>query len=235
MKAMLLAAGRGERFRPLTDTVPKPLIPVSGEPLIERHLRRLAMAGIREVVINLGWLGEKIEAVLGDGGCLGMSVVYSREGWPALETGGGVHRALPLLGGAPFLLVNGDVWSDYPLDRLVRTATAMAPTDLAHLVLVPNPEHHPQGDFGLRDGRVVDTAPHWTFSGLSVQRPALFAGGRDGAFPILPLWRDALAAGKLSGELYRGLWSDVGTPQRLAVLLAVLDSEAPPGRENGEL
>lgn len=218
MKAMLLAAGRGERFRPATDTMPKPLIPVNGEPLIERHLWRLAEAGVDDVVINLGWLGERIETALGDGARFDLHISYSREGWPALETGGGVSRALPLLGEAPFLLINGDVWCDYPLQRLVGAAAALAPNDLAHLLLVPNPEHHPQGDFGLSDGRVVDAEPRWTFSGLSVQRPALFAGCPDGAFPILPLWRDALSQGRLAGELYRGRWCDVGTPQRLAAL-----------------
>lgn len=222
---MLLAAGRGERFRPLTDTLPKPLIPVNGEPLIERHLRRLAEAGIHDVVINLGWLSERIEAVLGNGDRFGLRIAYSREGWPALETGGGVLHALPLLGDDPFLLVNGDVWSDYPLDRLVAATAAMASSDLAHLVLTPNPEHHPQGDFGLSDDRVIETAPHWTFSGLSVQRPALFSGERHGAFPILPLWRRAMEQGRIAGELYRGRWCDVGTPQRLTALSAQLAAD----------
>lgn len=227
---MLLAAGRGERFRPLTDTLPKPLIPVNGEPLIERHLRRLAEAGIHDVVINPGWLGERIEVVLGGGAPFGLGIRYSREGWPALETGGGVLRALPLLGEAPFLLINSDVWCDYPLRRLMGAADALAPEDLAHLLLVPNPVHHLQGDFGLRDGRVVDTGPRLTFSGMSVQRPALFAGCRDGAFPILPLWRRALEQGRLAGELYRGRWCDVGTPQRLAALEAELAAEDAVGK-----
>lgn len=221
---MLLAAGRGQRFRPVTDTTPKPLIAVNGEPLIERHLRRLAAAGVEHVVINLGWLGDRIEAALGDGARFGLRIDYSREGWPALETGGGVHHALPLLGDAPFLLINGDVWCDYPLDRLVSSAATLAPDDLAHLLLVPNPEHHPDGDFGLRHDRVVDQAPRWTFSGLSIQRPRLFADSAAGAFPILPLWRRALDEGRLAGSHYEGRWCDVGTPQRLAALSAVLDS-----------
>lgn len=219
---MILAAGRGERFRPVTDTLPKPLICVGGEPLIERHLRRLAAAGVREVVVNLGWLGEQIEAALGDGRRFGLRVVYSCEGWPALETGGGVFHALPLLGTAPFLLVNGDVWTDYPLDRLVARAADLPPNDLAHLVLVPNPAHNPRGDFGLVDGRVCDSEPRRTFSGLSVQRPELFAGCVDGAFPILRLWRAAEAAGRLAAEVYDGPWSDVGTPERLEALTARL-------------
>ena len=234
MKAMLLAAGRGERFRPRTDTLPKALIPVDGEPLIERHLRRLAAAGVSEVVINLGWLGGRIEATLGNGDRFGLRIAYSREGWPALETGGGVLHALPLLDQAPFLLINSDVWSDYPLERLVAAATMLAPADLAYLLLVPNPEHHPQGDFGLCGERVVDAMPRWTFSGLSVQRPALFADCPGGAFPILPLWRRALAAGRVAGAPHRGRWCDVGTPQRLTALSAVLGDGLPVHPRNGQ-
>lgn len=230
MKAMLLAAGRGERFRPRTDTLPKALIPVAGEPLIERHLQRLAEAGAREVVINLGWLGECIEAALGDGARFGLRIRYSREGWPALETGGGVSNALQLLGEAPFLLINGDVWCDYPLARLMDVAATLAPDDLAHLLLVSNPEHHPQGDFGLSHGRIVDAEPRWTFSGLSVQRPALFEDCPNEAFPILPLWRRALDQGRLAGEFYDGRWGDIGTPQRLATLEAELISESTTGK-----
>ncbi len=225
MKAMLLAAGRGERFRPLTDTLPKPLIVVDGEPLIERHLRRLADVGVGEVVINLGWLGERIEAELGGGARFGLNIRYSPEGWPALETGGGVFRALPMLGEEPFLLINGDVWSDYPLDRLVAAAAAMTPSDLAHLLLVPNPEHHPQGDFGLNGDRVTETAPHWTFSGMSVQRSTLFDAAQEVAFPILPFWRRAMEQGRIAGAIYRGRWCDVGTPQRLAALSAELAAD----------
>lgn len=215
---MLLAAGRGQRLRPFTDRHPKPLAEVAGERLIERHVRRLAAAGVHDLVINLGWLGDQVEALLGDGHRYGVRIAYSREGWPALETGGGVFRALPLLGDAPFLLVNADVWTDYPLERLREVAIALPDDVLGHLVLVPNPGHHPQGDFGLENGHVVEAAPRATFSGLSVQRPALFAGCDDGAFPILPLWHRAIAQGRLAGERYDGRWCDVGTPERLADL-----------------
>jgi MurNAc alpha-1-phosphate uridylyltransferase len=228
---MILAAGRGERFRPLTDTLPKPLVEVAGERLIERHLRRLAAAGVAEVVVNLGWLGTLIREQLGEGGGFGLRIVYSDEGWPALETGGGVLRALDLLGTEPFLLINADVWTDYPLPDLVARAAALPSDVLAHLVLVPNPPHNPQGDFGLGDARIQNQPRSLTFSGLSVQRAALFAdpdagaggatpeGAGTGAFPLLPLWRRAADAGRLRGELYEGLWSDVGTPQRLQELL----------------
>jgi MurNAc alpha-1-phosphate uridylyltransferase len=212
---MILAAGRGERFRPLTDTTPKPLIPVAGEPLIERHLKNLVAAGVRDIVINLGWLGAVIRERLGDGARYGARIAYSDEGWPALETGGGVFRALPLLGAEAFLLVNADVWTDYPLVRLVARARALAADDLAHLVLVSNPAHNATGDFGLEGDRVRGEPRRYTFSGLSVQRPELFAGCRDGAFPLVPLWRAALEHGRLGGEVYAGRWSDVGTPERL--------------------
>jgi MurNAc alpha-1-phosphate uridylyltransferase len=219
MKAMILAAGRGERFRPLTDTLPKPLIAVRGVTLIERHLRRLADAGLREVVINLGWLGQSIEDRLGEGTRYGMALAYSREGWPCLETGGGVFRALDLLGAGPFLLLNADVWTDYPLPQLMQRAAALPPHDLAHMVLVPNPPHHPRGDCGLAGGRVVPAcAETWTFSGLSVLRPELFADHEGGAFPLWPLLREAAIRGQVSGEVHEGRWSDVGTPQRLQAL-----------------
>lgn len=218
-KAFILAAGRGERMRPLTDHTPKPLLDVRGEPLIVRHLRGLAAAGVREVVINLGWLGSRIREALGEDAGLGLRLRYSEEGWPALETGGGLHQALPLLGGAPFLLINGDVFSDYPLDGLVLRAAELPPADLGHLVLVPNPPQHPDGDFGCVDARVTDAdGERFTFSGLSVLRPALLAGAAAGAFPLAPWLRKAIAADRVSGEIYHGCWSDVGTPQRLAAL-----------------
>ena len=225
---MILAAGRGARFKPLTDSLPKPLIPVGGEALIERHLRGLALAGIRDVVINLGWLGERIEAQLGDGARLGVRVAFSREGWPALETGGGIFHALPLLGAGPFLLVNGDVWTDYPFSGLVARARALPGNDLAHMVLIPNPTHHPAGDCGLAGGRVVTACVEThTFSGLSVIRPELFAeiGNAEPAphFPLWPLLRDAAIRGQVGGELYGGRWSDVGTPERLQALEAELE------------
>lgn len=228
---MILAAGRGERLRPLTDVTPKALVEVGGQPLIERHLAALRAAGVREVVVNLGWLGAVLRERLGDGGRLGVRIDYSDEGWPALETGGGIHRALPLLGDGPFLLINGDVWTDYPLERLATRAQALEPRDFAHLVLVPNPAHNVRGDFGLVGppdaGRViVPCADPLTFSGLSVMRPALFADQSAGAFRLGPLLTQAALAGRLSGERYEGAWSDVGTPERLQVLQAHLQPKS---------
>ncbi|MBH3410881.1 MULTISPECIES: N-acetylmuramate alpha-1-phosphate uridylyltransferase MurU [Pseudomonas] len=213
MKAMILAAGKGERMRPLTLHTPKPLVPVAGQPLIEYHLRALAAAGFTEVVINHAWLGQQIEDHLGDGGRFGLRIRYSAEGEP-LETGGGIFKALPLLGSEPFALINGDVWTDYDFTQL-RTPLR----GLAHLVLVDNPGHHGRGDFRLREGRVIDgdDAPGTlTFSGLSVLHPALFEGCQAGAFKLAPLLRQAMASGQVSGEHYRGHWVDVGTLERLA-------------------
>lgn len=216
MKAMILAAGRGQRMRPLTDTQPKPLIPVAGRALIEWHLQALAKAGVSEVVINQGWLGEHLPAALGDGSRYGLSIHYSPEGWPALETGGGIHHALPLLGQAPFLVVNGDIFCDYPLASLCRRT--LSEGQLAHLVLVDNPSHNQQGDFGFADGAMLAdaAAPKLTFSGISILHPELFAGCHAGAFGLAPLLRAALAEGRLSAEHYRGYWNDVGTLERLA-------------------
>jgi Nucleoside-diphosphate-sugar pyrophosphorylase involved in lipopolysaccharide biosynthesis/translation initiation factor 2B, gamma/epsilon subunits (eIF-2Bgamma/eIF-2Bepsilon) len=215
-RAMILAAGRGVRLRPLTDHCPKPLIEAGGRPLIEHHLQALRAAGVREVVINLGWLGERIEAALGEGARFGLSIRYAREGWPALETGGGIFHALPLLGEVPFLVINGDVYSDCPLGDLVERARTLAAHDLAHLVLVDSPDWHPAGDFALAGTRVrVDGQPRLTFSGYSVQRPALYAGCAPGAFPLLPRLQAAIAAGRLAGERYRGYWCDAGNPERL--------------------
>jgi MurNAc alpha-1-phosphate uridylyltransferase len=213
MKAMILAAGKGERMRPLTLHTPKPLVPVAGRPLIEYHLRALAAAGFTEVVINHAWLGQQIEGHLGDGSRFGLRIRYSAEGEP-LETGGGIFKALPLLGNEPFALINGDIWTDYDLSLL------RAPLrGLAHLVLVDNPGHHGRGDFRLSEGRVVDgdDAPGTlTFSGLSVLHPALFEGCQAGAFKLAPLLRQAMASGQVSGEHFRGHWVDVGTLERLA-------------------
>ncbi len=230
MKAMILAAGRGERMRPLTDHMPKPLIPVAGRPLIEHHLLQLKAAGISDVVINLGWLGDQLREHLGDGAALGLSIAWSEEGWPALETGGGIFHALPLLGSAPFLLINGDVWCDYPLERLAARATSLLANDLAHLLLVSNPPHNLGGDFGLAGdetgGRLITAcAEAHTFSGLSVLCPELFVDCTPGAFPLAPLLRDAAIRGRVSAELYRGNWIDVGTPERLATLEAQLTQE----------
>lgn len=226
MKAMILAAGRGERMRPITDHTPKPLIPVAGKPLIEWHLAALKAAGVEQIVVNLGWLGERLRAHLGDGHAFGVSIAWSDEGWPALETGGGIHRALPLLGAAPFLLINGDVWSDIPLARLAERAATLAGNDLAHLLLVPNPAHNRRGDFGLAGGRMIPAcAESFTFSGLSVLRPELFVDCTPGAFPLAPLLRDAAIRGRVSAELHTGLWSDVGTPERLAAIETQLSSQ----------
>lgn len=213
MKAFILAAGRGERMRPLTDHTPKPLLCVRGKPLIEWHLEKLAAAGVREVVLNLGWLGENIKAHLGDGARFGVRMVYSEEGWPALETGGGLHRALPLLGNEPFLLVNGDVFTELPFALRDLQANTHA-----HLVLVPNPLQHPNGDFCLVNGVVADAEPRLTYSGIALLHPKLFEGCQPGAFPLAPLLKHAMAAGKVSGERYDGLWSDVGTSERLQAL-----------------
>ena len=214
MKAMVLAAGRGERLKPLTDTTAKPLVPVGGEPLVARHLRALAAAGVRDVVMNVAWLADQVTAALGDGGRWGVRIAYSREPWPALETGGGIFRALPLLGDAPFLLVNGDVWTDVDLAAL-RLPAGM----LAHLVLVPNPDHNPAGDFALEGGRVLASGGgRLTYSGVAVLDPALFTGCRPGRFPLAPLLRDAARAGRVTGQVHRGAWLDVGTPERLQAL-----------------
>ncbi len=215
VKAMILAAGRGERMRPLTDHTPKPLIAVGGRSLIEHHLINLAAAGVREFVINLGWLGARLREALGDGSRFGVTIAYAEEGWPALETGGGVFNALPLLGAAPFVLINGDVYADCNWSALLARAQSLAENDLAHLLLVPNPPHNPKGDFGLAQGRALNQPTEYTFSGISVQRPELFQGCSGGAFPLVPLWRRAVEQQRVAGELFEGLWSDVGTPERL--------------------
>ncbi len=213
MKAMILAAGRGERMRPLTDRTPKPLLQVGGRRLIEYHIHNLVAAGIRDLVINHAHLGERIEAFLGDGSRYGAHIQYSVEE-QALETGGGVLNALPLLGDAPFVVINGDIWCDYPLQRLPRVLPG-----LAHLILVDNPDHHPQGDFCLDHGQVnAEGEPRLTFSGISVLSPALFAGYQPRVFPLAPLLRRAMADAKVSGEHYAGQWWDVGTPARLQAL-----------------
>jgi MurNAc alpha-1-phosphate uridylyltransferase len=212
MKAMILAAGKGERLRPLTLHTPKPLLRAAGVPLIEYHVRALAAAGFSELVINHAWLGVQIEDYLGDGARFGVTIRYSAEGEP-LETGGGIFRALPLLGDRPFLLVNGDVWGDFDFAALRK------PLDgLAHLLLVDNPAHHPHGDFSLRDGLVGEPQPggSLTYSGIAVIDPQLFLGCQDGAFKLAPLLRQALREGLVSGERHTGAWVDVGTHERLA-------------------
>jgi MurNAc alpha-1-phosphate uridylyltransferase len=218
MKVMLLAAGRGERMRPLTDACPKPLLPVAGKPLVAWHLERLAAAGFHEVVINLSWLGEQIAAALGDGSRHGVAIQYSREPWPALETGGGIFNALPLLGADPFLLVNGDVFTDVDFGAL-----RLADGDLAQLVLVANPDHNPRGDFCLEAGRIVEgQGERLTYSGIAVMHPGLFDGAQPGRFPLLPWLQRARDAGRLGAQKHSGQWLDVGTPERLAQLDAEL-------------
>jgi MurNAc alpha-1-phosphate uridylyltransferase len=216
MKAMVLAAGRGERMRPLTLTRPKPLLQAGGRALIEHHLHALAAAGFESVVINVSWLSEQIRAFVGDGSRYGLAVSFSDEGPEPLETGGGIFRALPLLGSGPFAVINGDVWTDFPVERL---GHAIAATDLAHLVLVANPAHNPAGDFALESGRIAsEGTTRQTFSGLGVYRPELFEGCSDGIFKLAPLLRTAARQGRVSGELYEGTWLDIGTPERLALL-----------------
>jgi len=216
---MILAAGRGERMRPLTDSIPKPLLLAGGKPLIRYPLEALARAGVRDVVINLSWQGEALRRALGDGSSLGLRLHWSDEGTPPLETGGGIFRALPLLGPDPFLVINGDVWADFELSTLVGDPAVLDPEASAKLVLVPNPPQHPGGDFGLEGGDVVERDhDRYTYSGIGVYRPEFFAGCHDGRFPLLPLLRRAIAARRLRGLLHSGRWTDVGTPERLARL-----------------
>ena len=214
MKAMILAAGRGERLRPLTDENPKSLVEVRGETLLERHLHNVHAAGIRTVVINLGWLGDRIVERVGSGSRYGLEIVYSQEGDDVLETGGGIHKALPYLGSDPFLVVNADIYTDMPVPNVELSAD-----HLGHLVMVPTPEYRDHGDFDIEDGliRNRERAAH-TFSGVAIYRPEFFDGCEAGRFPLAPMLREAADLGQLSGSLYEGLWADVGTPERLATL-----------------
>jgi MurNAc alpha-1-phosphate uridylyltransferase len=212
--AMVLAAGRGERMRPLTDRVPKPLLTVQGKPLIVWHLEKLSRLGVKHVVINLAWLGEQIRAALGDGAQWKLQIYYSDEGGAALETGGGIFQALPWLGSQPFLVVNADVFTDLDFGTI-----RIAPEALAQLVLVANPMHHPNGDFALINGRVQDQGgARWTYSGIGLYRPELFHRCSIGKFPLLPLLRRAIASRRLHGQVFEGAWSDVGSVERLAAL-----------------
>ena len=218
MKAMILAAGRGERMRPLTDTLPKPLVTVNGKPLIAYHIERLVAAGIVDIVINLAHLGEKIEASLGDGSQWGANIIYSPEPEGGLETAGGILHALPLLGDQPFIVVNGDVWTDYDFSLL---ASVVLNKCLAHLVLVDNPAHHPAGDFYLSaQAKVEELGDNdaLTFSGISVLHPYLFNGVSAGRSKLAPLFRAAMQQQKISGEYYAGDWQDIGTLARLESL-----------------
>ena len=219
MKAMILAAGRGERMRPLTDQVPKALLAVGGKPLIVRHLEKLAAAGFREIVINHAHLGGLIEDALGDGQRFGVAIAYSRES-SALETAGGIAYALPLLGDAPFAVVNADVFSEFDYAQLASAGGRLRQQELlAHLVLVANPAHHPAGDFALRAERVADEGERYTFSGIAAYSPALFGGiARGATAKLAPLLREQIAAQRVSGEFYAGCWRDIGTPARLAAI-----------------
>jgi MurNAc alpha-1-phosphate uridylyltransferase len=233
MRAMILAAGRGERMRPLTDHTPKPLLDVGGQPLIVWHIQRLAAAGFTDIVINHAWLGSRIEAALGDGSRYGVRLAYSAES-TALETAGGIATALPLLGSAPFVVVNGDVLTDVDFAALRPTLAALdGSRRLAHLLLVNNPPHNPAGDFGLLpEGSVSASAADGeglTFSGIGLYHPALFAHTPAGQpAKLAPLLRAAMAQQQVSGQVHRGLWLDVGTPERLAEADAIARRWAQP-------
>lgn len=215
MKAMILAAGHGTRMRPLTDHTPKPLLPVGGKPLIVWHIEKLAKAGYQDIVINIGWMGEQIPAALGYGERWRVQLHYSDEQQEGvLETAGGIVKALPLLGNKPFLVINGDIWCNYPC-----MPAALQDNDLAHLILVRNPAHNPDGDFTLQEGRVADekTLRH-TFSGIGFYNPKLFDTLSYGKRPLAPLLREAMHSNLISGELHQGEWLDIGTPERLQAL-----------------
>lgn len=212
MRAMILAAGRGERLRPLTDTVPKALVEIGGRPLIVHAIERLRAAGIRELVVNLAWLGDQIRGRLGDGSSFDVTVTYSDEGGAALETAGGIVKALPLLGKEPFWVVNADVFCDYPF-----TPASLAGDDLAHLVLVDNPVYRAYGDFSLREGRLRRPGGNgYTFAGIGLYRPEFFAGETPVRKPLLPLLQRGIGEDRISAEHYRGAWHDIGTMERLA-------------------
>ena len=210
MKAMILAAGRGERLRPLTDHTPKPLIEAGGKPLILHLIEGLVRGGIDEIIVNTAHLGEKIQMFLGDGRQFGARIQYSPEP-EALETGGGIFRALPLLGAEPFVVINGDIATDFPFERLQQVSV-----NLAHLVLVPNPDHHPQGDFGLENGHALDQADtRYTFGGIGIYRPELFSECTASRFPLAPLLRAGMQKSAVTAELWPGFWMDIGTLERL--------------------
>lgn len=222
MKVMLLAAGRGQRMMPLTAELPKPLLQVGGRSLIAWHLERLAAAGFSDIIINHAWQGAKLEAALGNGQAFGLCIRYSAEG-TALETAGGIERALPLLGDSAFLVISADIWTDYDYAQL---GQRKLPDGSAHLVMVPNAPHHPRGDFVLRDDRLdlagEEPADTCTYSGIGVYSPGLFRGLAPGYAPLRPLLNAAITAGRVSGELFRGQWFDIGTPDRLQQLDNVL-------------
>ena len=213
---MILAAGRGERMRPLTDTTPKPLIQAGKYRLIEYHLTNLKKAGFNEIVINIAWLGKQIKHFLGDGSSYGLSICYSDEGDQALETGGGIFNALPLLGDEPFVVINGDIWTDYPLNKLLN----LKPEGTAHLVVINNPPHNPDGDFFLNDNKLTETGKEkYTFSGIGVYTKIFFKNQNNNVFPLAPIIRNDITQGLISGELYNGTWYDIGTLERLQQLI----------------
>ena len=224
MKAMILAAGRGERMRPLTDLLPKPLLPVAGKPLIQYHLEALSAAGLQDIVINHAWLGHLLPAHLGTGEQFGVTIQYSDEGSEGLETAGGIKKALPLLGDSPFVVVNGDVFCDYPYQQLGEKLLADC---LAHLVFVPNPPQHPNGDFGISASgyAVAEATQCFTFSGIAIYRPEFFSTVAEGKQKLAPYLRQAMQQGKVTAELYQGVWHDIGTVQRLSELSLLLESE----------
>lgn len=220
MRAMILAAGRGERIRPLTDHTPKPLLKAGGQALIEYHLYALASAGISHIVINHSWLGEQLRQYLGDGKKYGVNIQYSAEPGQALETAGGIVKALPKLGDGPFIVVNADIWTDYNFADLTGTLRADA-----HIVLVKNPVHNPEGDFTLAENNLVIDQPMYTFSGISVFRPEFFTMLKEEVSPLAPLLRQAMMKGRVTGECYMGQWWDVGTAERLTELDHYLNTQ----------
>lgn len=227
MDVLILAAGRGERLRPLTDSTPKPLLRVGDRSLIEHHITNLARAGFQEIVINLAYLGEQIEAALGNGSHYGVHIRYSHETGGPLETGGGIVNALPLLKSDPFLVINGDIWTDYDFSKL-KDITDKAPKTDIHLILTTNPEHHPQGDFVLNsDSTVINPGknqPTLTFTGIARYRKSAFANLPKEKFSVVPLLRKAADKGQVSGETFSGWWTDVGTQKRLIDLNSILDA-----------
>ncbi|WP_395375297.1 N-acetylmuramate alpha-1-phosphate uridylyltransferase MurU [Marinicella sp. W31] len=217
MKAMILAAGRGQRLRPLTDTQPKPLVEVNNKPLLQRHIEKLLEAGFTDIVINVSWLRHKIIAFLKEHNNFNANIQISDEGDQALETGGGMFHALPLLGEQPFLVVNGDVYTDYRFDDL----ESLQAQDLVSLLLVNNPEHNPSGDFCVQSGRLFASeiqATTYTYSGIGIFHPQLFKNSQSGAYSVVPLIRQAIADKQAAASVYTGLWSDVGTQERLDAL-----------------
>lgn len=218
MRAMILAAGRGERMQPLTDKMPKSVLEVNAKPLIQYHVENLVRAGIVDIVINHALFGEQIEACLNDGKALGASITYSAEGDQPLETAGGIVKALPLLGDKPFVTVNADIWTDFPFKQLLYKSDGLS-DDAAHLILVDNPEHNPKGDFALSHEKVINQGdPMLTFSGISIFTPEFFKDCSSGSAPLVPMLRNATSDGRVTGSHYLGQWQDIGTPERLSDL-----------------